>query len=902
MTAASLCRRCVSCLLDFRFPFCGALLCCAVCLQSGLTGSVCFAEDKPAETEQSTAEPASGTPVSSPASPAEPQATSAENSNESSAETAEEAAEVQPGHSYHGEVFNTGPRQSAYLMGGTGEIHFPISSTVPQVQEFFNQGVGQLHGFWFFEAERSFRQAAALDPNCAISFWGMAMANENNEKRARDFIARADELKEHADPFELLWIQSLHDAYFKEYKDEKERWQAYILALEKIVHAYPEEVEAKAFLALHTFWNKSGKALGVTSRVAVDALLDKVFAANPMHPAHHYRIHLWDNKKSEKALGSSALCGQSAPNIAHMWHMSGHIYSGLKRYEDACWQQEASSRVDHRHMIHDRVLPTKIHNYVHNQEWLTRNLIKTGRIRDALAIARNLVELPRHPRHNVPEKSNSAVSRGRTRLLDVLTQLELWDELRELAETPYLQVENDEDSHLRKRRFLAIAHFAQGDEAAGEAVLEELNSQLAGHQQELKAGDPQSARSTRSGNPRSKAAKSSAASESTSEEDKTTKDSEADQADSSDQVNSSDTAESNADPATAAPAEAENQAKSADQSDSKQPAENWSKRKKTLEGQIKKLQQAVTHIEAERASLQGDHKGALGLFKKVTDLPKTRLARAQAAAGNMAEAVKLAKQGVDSARNEVYPLAWYAKLLHEQGKQAEARKAFEQLRKLSAFIDTDLSVFAELGPLAESANYEADWLREYEHPADVGERPPLDSLGPLVWEPAPAPSWSLTAADENNISLEDYRGKPVVVIFYLGFGCLHCVEQLATFAPLAEEYQAAGIELMAIGSDELADLQAALKDYSQQKTIPFPLLSDASLETFEKYRCVDNFENQALHGTFLIDANGLIRWQDIGAEPFTDAPFLLQEAQRLLSLPDAHSTSEEESTKTTARH
>jgi peroxiredoxin len=151
------------------------------------------------------------------------------------------------------------------------------------------------------------------------------------------------------------------------------------------------------------------------------------------------------------------------------------------------------------------------------------------------------------------------------------------------------------------------------------------------------------------------------------------------------------------------------------------------------------------------------------------------------------------------------------------------------------------------------------------------------------------------------ISLDDYRGKPVVVIFYLGFGCLHCVEQLATFAPLAEEYQAAGIELVAIGSDDLEDLHAALKEYSQQKNIPFPLLADASLAAFEKYRCVDNFENQALHGTFLIDANGLIRWQDIGAEPFTDASFLLQESQRLLSLPDAHSASEEESSKTTAR-
>ena len=53
----------------------------------------------------------------------------------------------------------------------------------PLVQEFVNQGVGQLHGYWFFEAERSFRQAAMLDPNCAIAYWGMAIANRGMAAR-----------------------------------------------------------------------------------------------------------------------------------------------------------------------------------------------------------------------------------------------------------------------------------------------------------------------------------------------------------------------------------------------------------------------------------------------------------------------------------------------------------------------------------------------------------------------------------------------------------------------------------------------------------------------------------------------------------------------------------------------
>src|SRR4051812_33674655 len=65
----------------------------------------------------------------------------------------------QPGHSSHGEAFNEGPRQKAELMPGTGEVHFPVTTKNELAQKFIDQGVGQLHGFWHFEAERSFRQA-----------------------------------------------------------------------------------------------------------------------------------------------------------------------------------------------------------------------------------------------------------------------------------------------------------------------------------------------------------------------------------------------------------------------------------------------------------------------------------------------------------------------------------------------------------------------------------------------------------------------------------------------------------------------------------------------------------------------------------------------------------------------
>ena len=66
------------------------------------------------------------------------------------------------------------------------------------------------------------------------------------------------------------------------------------------------------------------------------------------------------------------------------------------------------------------------------------------------------------------------------------------------------------------------------------------------------------------------------------------------------------------------------------------------------------------------------------------------------------------------------------------------------------------------------------------------------------------------------------------------------------------------------------------------EAIPFPLAADADLSVFKAYRAYDDFENLALHGTFLIDGEGLVRWHDISSEPFSNTKFLLDEAKRLL--------------------
>ncbi|MFN8709424.1 MAG: hypothetical protein ACK50J_22305, partial [Planctomyces sp.] len=277
---------------------------------------------------------------------------------DTAAQNAQTPTDRAAGHSYHGEVFDEGPRQAAQLMEGIGRIRFDVTTNNEDARRFVIQGVGQLHGFWYFESERSFRQAAKLDADCAMAYWGMAMSNRSNSRRAKLFIAEAMKRRAKITDRERRYVEAL-DRYFnapaEKEEEKKKRAERYVSDLEDIVFQYPHDIEAKAFLC-EFLWS-ARKEIEMTSFLSVESMIDDILNVEPLHSAHHYRIHLWDSKKSERALESAARCGLSAPAIAHMWHMPGHTYSKLHRYHDAVWQQEASARVDHAHMMNARILP-----------------------------------------------------------------------------------------------------------------------------------------------------------------------------------------------------------------------------------------------------------------------------------------------------------------------------------------------------------------------------------------------------------------------------------------------------------------------------------------------------------------------------------------------------------------
>ncbi len=742
---------------------------------------------------------------------------------------AEESADdgekkVLEGHSYHGEAFNEGPRQSAYLMKGMGRVRFPVTTSVQEAQLFFAQGVAQLHGFWYFEAERSFRQAAMLDPNCAMAYWGMAVANRGTAERAKGFIAEAKKHRDKAGKREQLWIDSEVNYWADTKKTKKDRRRKMIRDIESIIFEYPDDIEAKAFLAVW-MWQSARDGLPIHSHGAVTALIEDVLDVEPMHPCHHFRIHLWDSEKAERALASAARCGQGSPGIAHMWHMPGHIYSKLKRYHDSAWQQEASARVDHAHMMRDCVLPDQIHNFSHNNEWLTRNLNHLGRANDAVSLARNMIELPRHPKNNTLAKpgkpteygKRGSARYGRMRLIDTLLRYEMWNEIISSSLTVYLEPTTIPEEQAKRLAAVGTAHYALGQAEKGAGALAKLD-ELKQHLEDKKLE---------------------------------------------------------------AEAEAEEEALAAEKND-KETKKAKADAVKPFDGRIKTINQYRAELLAHQAAANEDADEFKEQIGKASKLSRERKSQLYLQIGDKKEAEKLASQSA-RAEGQVQPLANYVDILWRSGREKEAVEQFKKLHEISVHIDIERAVFQRLAPVAKKLGLPEDWRVKFQPANDVGDRPSLDSLGPFRWSPTPATQWELTDGQGKKHTLTNYAGRPVIVIFYLGKGCAHCIEQLGTFAPETDRFRQAGIDLIAISTDDVDGLRETVQQDKTGTPFPFPLVSDASLKVFKQYRAYDDFEQQPLHGTFLIDRQGLVRWQDISYEPFTEVEFLLKESNRLLA-------------------
>jgi len=135
----------------------------------------------------------------------------------------------------------------------------------------------------------------------------------------------------------------------------------------------------------------------------------------------------------------------------------------------------------------------------------------------------------------------------------------------------------------------------------------------------------------------------------------------------------------------------------------------------------------------------------------------------------------------------------------------------------------------------------------------------------------PAPDFTLHATPDQTLSLEEFRGRAVILAFYPADWSAVCGDQMALYNQILPEFRKLGAELLGISVDGVWCHAA----YAAEKHIHFPLLADfepkgAVARQYGAYREQDGYCERAL---FVIDAEGVIRWSycsPVGVNPGAD--------------------------------
>lgn len=309
----------------------------------------------------------------------------------------------------------------APLFDNLGDHHYKVTTTHPQAQQYFDQGLKLLYAFNHPESHRSFREAARLDPDCAMAYWGQAVAlgpNINDpfpdtERTAKAFEAakKADMMASRTSRKERALIKAIQVRQRQDPEaDRQELNLAYQEAMTPLAKKYAEDADIQTLYAaaiMNTmpwnYWNAGGEPNPGT--LDAKAALEKAMEINPDHAgAHHYYIHMVELPKPDLAESSADRLGGLMPGAGHLVHMPSHIYVRIGRYKDARIMNEKAIEADEDYIsqcLAQGIYPLSY--YPHNIHFLWSAASMEGSSRLALEAAHKTAS--RVPRDQVKEMS-----------------------------------------------------------------------------------------------------------------------------------------------------------------------------------------------------------------------------------------------------------------------------------------------------------------------------------------------------------------------------------------------------------------------------------------------------------------------------------------------------------------
>jgi tetratricopeptide (TPR) repeat protein len=306
--------------------------------------------------------------------------------------------------------------QIAPVLEGLGDLHHEVTTASPRAQLFFDQGLRLTYGFNHQEALRAFKEAARLDPECAMAYWGWALVlGPNLNLPMREEVAgQAYEAAQMAmahraavSEKERHYIEALATRYSKDPKaDRPPLDRAYADAMRSLHARYPADPDAATLYAAAlmnlspwNYWTGDGRPRARTSELV--GILEAVVSKNPRHiGALHYFIHAVEAADPERAEPAADALRGLAPGAGHLTHMPSHIYIQVGRYADAAAVNRAAARADEGYIAQCRaqgIYP--LNYYPHNIHFLFWATLMEGRSGEALAQARKVAARVPADRH-----------------------------------------------------------------------------------------------------------------------------------------------------------------------------------------------------------------------------------------------------------------------------------------------------------------------------------------------------------------------------------------------------------------------------------------------------------------------------------------------------------------------
>lgn len=243
-------------------------------------------------------------------------------------------------------------KQIAPLFKNLGNHGFSITTSKENAQTFFNQGLKLAYAFNHAEAHRSFMEAARLDSNSPMTYWGQAyvlgpnindpLPDNQRKQKAWEALKKAQNILSKATSKEQALIRALSSRYSSDSTaDISELNMAYMKSMKKVALQFPNDTDIQTLFAASVmntvpwnYWDKEGNPSPNIKEAKI--ALEKAIDINPDNPgAHHYYIHMVELPKPDLAIPSADKLGTLMPAAGHIVHMPSHIYIRVGRYLDA---------------------------------------------------------------------------------------------------------------------------------------------------------------------------------------------------------------------------------------------------------------------------------------------------------------------------------------------------------------------------------------------------------------------------------------------------------------------------------------------------------------------------------------------------------------------------------------